>query len=76
MSPAALNQSKPKARSVSAPFLENTGAAGYVVHLSCRPALEAALAAKSRGVKIFVESVLPHFLLDNSYAERVRVSKA
>ncbi|MGC2659200.1 MAG: dihydropyrimidinase [Bryobacteraceae bacterium] len=51
-------------------FLENTGAVGYVVHLSCRPALEAALAAKSRGVKIFVESVLPHFLLDNSYAAR------
>jgi dihydropyrimidinase len=53
-----------------AAFLENTGATGYVVHLSCRPALEAALAAKSRGVKIFVESVLPHFLLDNSYAAR------
>src|SRR5208337_2981037 len=29
-----------------------------------------ALAAKSRGVKIHVESVLPHFLLDKSYAER------
>jgi dihydropyrimidinase len=53
-----------------AAFLENTGATGYVVHLSCRPALEAAIAAKSRGVKIFVESVLPHFLLDNSYAAR------
>ena len=53
-----------------ATFLENTGAAGYVVHLSCQPALERALAAKSRGVPIFVETVLPHFLLDKSYAER------
>jgi dihydropyrimidinase len=53
-----------------ATFLENTGATGYVVHLSCEPALHAALAAKKRGVKISVESVLPHFLLDKTYAER------
>jgi dihydropyrimidinase len=51
-------------------FLENTGATGYVVHLSCEKALNAALAAKSRGVKISIESVLPHLLLDKSYAER------
>jgi dihydropyrimidinase len=53
-----------------AAFLENTGATGYVVHLSCEKALQAALAAKSRGVKISIESVLPHFLLDKTYAER------
>jgi dihydropyrimidinase len=53
-----------------AAFLENTGATGYVVHLSCEKALHAALAAKSRGVKISIESVLPHFLLDKTYAER------
>ena len=53
-----------------ATFLENTGATGYVVHLSCEKALHAALRAKARGVKIHVESVLPHFLLDKSYAER------
>src|SRR5712691_11812548 len=53
-----------------ATFLENTGAVGYVVHLSCEKALHAALAAKSRGVKVHVESVLPHFLLDKTYAER------
>jgi dihydropyrimidinase len=52
-----------------ATFLENTGAAGYVVHLSCEKALRAALDAKSRGVRIHVESVLPHLLLDKSYAE-------
>jgi dihydropyrimidinase len=53
-----------------ATFLETTGAAGYVVHLSCKPALENALAAKSRGVRLWVESVVPHFLLDKTYAER------
>jgi dihydropyrimidinase len=53
-----------------ATFLENTGAAGYVVHLSCEPALKAAIAAKERGIKLFVESVLPHFMLDKTYAER------
>lgn len=53
-----------------ATFLENIGTAGYVVHLSCEPALNAALAAKSRGVRIWVESVLPHLLLDKAAAER------
>lgn len=53
-----------------ATFLETTGATGYVVHLSCKPALEAALSAKARGVPIYIESVTPHFLLDKTYAER------
>jgi len=53
-----------------ATFLGVTGTAGYVVHLSCKGALEAALAAKARGVRIWVESVLPHLLLDKTYAER------
>jgi len=53
-----------------ATFLENTGAAGYVVHLSSEPALNAARAAKSRGVRIWIETVLPHLLLDKTYAER------
>ncbi|HTZ33519.1 MAG TPA: dihydropyrimidinase [Methylomirabilota bacterium] len=53
-----------------ATFLENTGAAGYVVHLSCEKALNAALAARQRGVRLSVESVLPHLLLDKSLAER------
>src|SRR5205814_1358847 len=56
-----------------ATFLGITGAAGYVVHLSCKAALDAAMASKSRGVRIWVESVLPHFLLDKSYAERTGV---
>jgi dihydropyrimidinase len=53
-----------------ATFLENTGAAGYVVHLSSEGALNAALSAKSRGTRIWIESVLPHLLLDKTYAER------
>jgi len=53
-----------------ATFLENTGAHGYVVHLSCEKALQVALAAKSRSVNLWIESVLPHFLLDKTYAER------
>ncbi|WP_027481522.1 dihydropyrimidinase [Deinococcus pimensis] len=53
-----------------ATFLEATGARGYVVHLSCAPALKVALDAKARGVDLTVESVIPHFLLDRTYAER------
>jgi dihydropyrimidinase len=53
-----------------ATFLENTDATGYVVHLSCEKALAAATSAKSCGVKIHVESVVPHLLLDKTYAER------
>ena len=53
-----------------ATFVETTGAAGYVVHLSCKSALDRAMAAKSRGARLWVESVLPHFLLDKTYAER------
>ena len=53
-----------------ATFLETTGATGYVVHLSCQAALERAVNAKSRGVPLFIESVIPHFLLDKTYAER------
>jgi dihydropyrimidinase len=56
-----------------ATFVEQTGATGYVVHLSCEPALRAAVEAKLRGVKLHVESVTPHFLLDKSYAERAGV---
>src|SRR5207344_2128228 len=37
---------------------------------SCEKALHVALDAKSRGVRISVESVLPHLLLDKTYAER------
>jgi dihydropyrimidinase len=53
-----------------ATFLETTGARGYVVHLSCDAALQAALGAKARGVPLSIEVVAPHLILDASYAER------
>lgn len=56
-----------------ATFLEQTRATGYVVHLSCASALRAAVEAKLRGVNISIESVLPHFLLDKTYAERAGI---
>jgi dihydropyrimidinase len=51
-------------------FLETLGTAGYVVHLSSAKALARAVAAKSRGVRLWVESVIPHFILDKTYAAR------
>src|ERR1700730_16260905 len=54
-------------------FLDSLGTAGYVVHLSCAKALERAVAAKSRGVRLWVETVLPHLMLDKTYAERAGV---
>ena len=54
-------------------FLETLGTAGYVVHLSCAKALERAMAAKSRGVRLWVESVIPHFMLDKTFAEKAGV---
>jgi dihydropyrimidinase len=53
-----------------ATFLEATGARGYVVHLSCEAALDAAIAARRRGVSLAIEVVAPHLVLDASYAER------
>ncbi|GGR02304.1 dihydropyrimidinase [Deinococcus ruber] len=59
-----------------AAFLEMTGARGYVVHLSNARALAAALDAKARGVDLEVEVVIPHLLLDKTYAERPGVEGA
>lgn len=50
-------------------MLEATGAAGYVVHLSCKEALEQAVAAKMRGVRIKVETLIQYLLLDKTHAE-------
>ena len=72
MSRAARNRSKPRAPTGSRLFSKTPAAAGYVVHLSCEGALHAALAAKARGVKICVESVLPHFLLDKTLRRTAR----
>ena len=51
-------------------FAELTGAHAYVVHTSCDDALAAARRARQRGVQMWVEAVIPHLVLDRSYAER------
>lgn len=47
-----------------------TGAHIYAVHTSCEPAVRAAVDARLRGVNIWIEAVLPHLVLDKTYAER------
>jgi dihydropyrimidinase len=50
-------------------FAELTGAATYIVHLSCREALEQALAARARGVRVNIETLVQYLVLDKSHAE-------
>jgi len=49
-------------------FAELLGTHVYTVHTSCDPAVRAALAARYRGVNVWIESVIPHFVLDETYA--------
>jgi dihydropyrimidinase len=51
-------------------FAELTGARVYIVHLSCREALDAALAARERGVKVSVETLIQYLVLDKTWAEK------
>ena len=51
-------------------FAELTGAATYIVHLSCQEALAAAVAARQRGVRVSIETLIQYLVLDKSYAER------
>ncbi len=51
-------------------FAELTGAEVYVVHTSCREAVLEAQRGIMRGVKAHVEAVLPHLILDKTYAEK------
>lgn len=53
-----------------ASFASLTGAHIYTVHTSCDDAVREALAARYRGVDIWVEAVAPHLVLDESYAAR------
>jgi dihydropyrimidinase len=50
-------------------FAELTGAATYIVHLSCKDALERAIAARQRGVRVSVETLIQYLTLDKTYAE-------
>jgi dihydropyrimidinase len=49
-------------------FASLTGAHVYTVHTSCDEAVREALNARYRGVDVWVESVAPHLVLDESYA--------
>ena len=51
-------------------FAELTGAATYIVHLSCEEALAEAIAARQRGVRVSVETLIQYLLLDKTDAER------
>lgn len=51
-------------------FAELTGAATYIVHLSCKEALATALAARQRGVRVAIETLIQYLVLDKTYAER------
>lgn len=51
-------------------FAGMTGTEVYVVHTSCKPAVEAIVEARARGVKAGIETVAPYLTLDSSYAER------
>lgn len=51
-------------------FAELTGAHVYVVHTSCHQAVEAASAARRCGVHVWVETVVPYLVLDDSYAQK------
>src|SRR5882757_8669057 len=50
-------------------FAELTGAHVYIVHLSCKEALDEAIAARQRGVRVGVETLIQYLVLDKTYAE-------
>jgi dihydropyrimidinase len=50
-------------------FAELTGAEIYIVHLSCKEALDRAIAARQRGVRVSVETLIQYLTLDKTYAE-------
>jgi dihydropyrimidinase len=57
-------------------FAELTGAATYIVHLSCKEALEQAIAARQRGVRVAVETLIQYLTLDKTYAEKPKFEGA
>jgi dihydropyrimidinase len=57
-------------------FAELLGTHVYTVHTSCDAAVRAALAARYRGVNVWIESVIPHFVLDETDAERPKFEGA
>jgi len=50
-------------------FAELLGAHVYIVHVSCAAALREVLAARSRGVRVWAETLMQYLLLDKTRAE-------
>ena len=57
-------------------FAELTGAATYIVHLSCQEALDQAIAARQRGVRVSIETLIQYLTLDRTYAEKAKFEGA
>src|ERR1044071_6789352 len=57
-------------------FAEATGAAVYIVHLSCAEALQEAMHASARGVRVTVETLIQYLMLDKTYAEKPKFEGA
>src|SRR5213082_2512739 len=57
-------------------FAELTGAATYIVHLSCQEPLDEAIAARRRGVRVGVETLIQYLTLDKTYAEKPKFEGA
>ncbi|HTR43066.1 MAG TPA: dihydropyrimidinase [Pseudomonadales bacterium] len=57
-------------------FAELTGAAIYIVHLSCQEALSRAIAARQRGVRVDIETLVQYLTLDKTYAEKPKFEGA
>jgi dihydropyrimidinase len=51
-------------------FAELTGAHTYIVHLSCKRALDEAIAARGAGSMWPIETLIQYLVLDKTYAER------
>ncbi len=51
-------------------FAEMTGAHVYIVHTSNSDAIWCAAAARARGVHVWIETVAPYLVLDETYAQK------
>jgi len=50
-------------------FAEMLDASVYIVHTSCEEAVTEALAARARGVKVWIETLIQYLVTDMTYAE-------
>lgn len=57
-------------------FAEATGAETYIVHLSCKEALRQAIAARQRGARVGIETLIQYLTLDKSFAEKPKFEGA